>query len=225
MTPNKEDYLKTIYQLGGQDGLVNNKTLSEHLSIAPASVTEMLNKMAKQGLVETIPYKGCRLTVLGLQSCIDLVRSHRLWEVFLIRHLGYSWSEAHEDAHLLEHSTPERLLERLNRFLNYPQYCPHGEQIPQSDGEHPISLKTLNTLEVGDRAVIRKITEKKEILDYLQQIGLAIGKPITVTAKGALEGSIGFSQEDKNLEVTHLAAESIFVELEDEDIQKSHFLL
>ncbi|MEM5817806.1 MAG: metal-dependent transcriptional regulator, partial [Desulfitobacterium hafniense] len=95
MTPNKEDYLKAIYKLGGLERLVSNKRIAEALQIAPASVTEMLGKMKRECLIHYEPYKGSRLTDEGMRTAISLVRGHRLWEVFLMRHLGYSWSEAH----------------------------------------------------------------------------------------------------------------------------------
>ena len=103
MTPNKEDYLKAIYKLGGMEEQVSNKQIAESLQIAPASVTEMLGKLKREGLIHYEPYKGSRLTDAGMRIAITLVRGHRLWEVFLMRHLGYSWSEAHEDAELLDY--------------------------------------------------------------------------------------------------------------------------
>ena len=88
MTPNKEDYLKALYKLGGAEELVGNKEIAVHLNVAPASVSEMLGKLSREELIEYVPYKGSRLTNKGLQIALALVRGHRLWEVFLIRHLG-----------------------------------------------------------------------------------------------------------------------------------------
>lgn len=213
MTHNKEDYLKAIYKFGGTEGLASNKEIAEELKIAPASVTEMLGKLKREGLIHYEPYKGSRLTSEGIRAAISLVRGHRLWEVFLMRHLGYSWSEAHEDAELLEHITPARLTERMDTFLNYPSYCPHGSSIPQPDGQiNPIPLQTLNLLPVGVPSHIRRVTEEKELLDYLQEIGIKIGDSIRIIEIAAYEGPITLELEDRRVQISYKAACQIFVD-------------
>ncbi len=212
MTPNKEDYLKELYKLGGSEHLVNNKQMSQVLEVAPASVSEMLNKLSQEGLLVIEPYKGSRLTQDGLRIAISLLRGHRLWEVFLIRHLGYTWSEAHEDAELLEHISPSRLTDRLDRFLNYPEYCPHGSVIPKSDGqtnEDPLIL--LADLKTGDTSKIKKVLEEKEFLDYLQSQGIEIGTQFTVLAVGDYEGPFTLSLGEKTIQISYKAACQIFV--------------
>lgn len=101
----------------------------------------MLGKLSRDEIIHYEAYKGSRLTTVGTQTAISLVRGHRLWEVFLMRHLGYSWSEAHEDAELLEHVTIARLTARLDKFHNHPAYCPHGSIIPALDRQMgPLTL-------------------------------------------------------------------------------------
>lgn len=213
MTPNKEDYLKEIYKLGGAEGLISNKQIAETLKIAPASVTEMLGKLSRDRLIQYEAYKGSRLTQLGMQAALPLVRGHRLWEVFLIRHLGYSWSEAHEDAELLEHVTPPRLTERLDRFLNYPAYCPHGSAIPQIGGQvESIPLRTLDRLSEGETSHIRRVTEEKELMDYLQALGVKIGSAVTVVAIGAYEGPLMLTLDRKQMQLSYKAACQIYVD-------------
>lgn len=213
MTPNKEDYLKALYKLGGMERLVNNKDIAKALQIAPASVTEMLGKLSREGLIHYEAYKGSRLTAQGMRIAISLVRGHRLWEVFLMRHLGYSWSEAHEDAELLEHITPARLVERLDRFLNYPAYCPHGSAIPQPDGQiSGAALQPLNVLSVGESAHIRRVSEEKELLDYLQQAGIAIGSAVRIVAVGDYEGPLTLDLEGKRVSISYKAACQIYVD-------------
>ena len=115
MTLNKEDYLKQIYHLGGREKCVANKEMAESLQItSPFSLVEMIKKLSADGLVTYTAYKGVQLTDTGTKIAISMMRSHRLWEVFLIRHLNYSWSDAHEDAELLEHIAPDRLITRLD---------------------------------------------------------------------------------------------------------------
>jgi DtxR family Mn-dependent transcriptional regulator len=213
MTPNKEDYLKAIYKLGGMEELVNNKKIADVLQIAPASVTEMLGKLKREGLIHYEAYKGSRLTSEGIQTAISLVRGHRLWEVFLMRHLGCSWSEAHEDAELLEHVTPARLTARLDQFLNYPAYCPHGSAIPHPDGQiDRTPLQTLNLLSIGEISHIRRVTEEKELLDYLQESGITIGSEVRIAEIGAYEGPLSLDLEGKRIQISYKAARQIYVD-------------
>ena len=193
--------------------LVSNKQIAEALQIAPASVTEMLGKLKREGLIHYEPYKGSRLTAEGMRAAISLVRGHRLWEVFLMRHLGYSWSEAHEDAELLEHITPSRLTARLDKFLNYPAYCPHGSAIPNPDGQiDSTPLQTLNLLPVGAASHIRRVTEEKELLDYLQENGISIGNSIRITEAAAYEGPLTLDLEGKQIQISYKAACQIYVD-------------
>ena len=213
MTPNKEDYLKEIYKLGGMEEQVSNKQIAESLQIAPASVTEMLGKLKREGLIHYEPYKGSRLTDAGMRIAITLVRGHRLWEVFLMRHLGYSWSEAHEDAELLEHITPSRLTARLDQFLNYPAYCPHGSAIPHPDGQVDLTpLQPLNLLPIGQISHIRRVTEEKELLDYLQASGIIIGSAVRIVETGAYEGPLTLDLEGKQVQISYKAACHIYVD-------------
>lgn len=217
MTQNKEDYLKIIYKLGGLKELVSNKRIADALQIAPASVTEMLGKLKREGLIYYEAYKGSRLTPEGMRVAITLVRGHRLWEVFLMRHLGYSWSEAHEDAELLEHITPSRLTARLDNFLNYPAYCPHGSVIPHTDGQvDHIPLQTLNEVPVGKTSHIRRVTEEKELLDYLQEAGITIGAAVLIVEAGAYEGPLTLELDGKRVQISYKAACQIYV---DETVQ------
>lgn len=217
MTPNKEDYLKAIYKLGGMEELVGNKQIAETLQIAPASVTEMLGKLKREGLIHYEPYKGSRLTSEGIRSAILLVRGHRLWEVFLMRHLGYSWSEAHEDAELLEHITPSRLTARLDQFLNYPAYCPHGSAIPHPDGHiNLIPLQPLIHLSVGTDSHIRRVTEETELLDYLQESGIVIGCSVRIIEAAPYEGPFTLDLEGRRAQISYKAASQIFVDRTEE---------
>lgn len=212
MTPNKEDYLKEIYKLGGSERLIGNKQIAEILKVTPASVTEMLGKLSREGLIQYEPYKGSRLTQEGIKEALSLVRGHRLWEVFLLRHLGYSWSEAHEDAELLEHITPVRLIERLDRFLNYPAYCPHGNTIPRIDVQmDSIPLKTLNQLEKGEDSHIRIVVEEAELLDYLQGLGIEIGSKIRIISVEPYEGPLVLELNGKQIQISYKAACQIYV--------------
>lgn len=212
MTSNKEDYLKVIYEEGGLERAVPNKTISERLGISPASVSEMLAKLENQGLISYEAYKGSRLTEEGTAICIDVVRSHELWEVFLMRHLGYTWREAYEDSHFLEHVTPARMVDRLDAFLNYPQTCPHGALIPQN-GKVPqnMQLMRLSSLCQGESAVIHRVVEDGALLDYVERTGLKIHREIKIISIDDYEGPISFLQDEKTITISFKAATQIFV--------------
>lgn len=214
MTPNKEDYLKEIGKLGGGDNLVSNKQISDVLRISPASVSEMLSKLEKEGFIEYEPYRGIRLTQTGKQQSASLLRSHRLWEVFLLRHLGYSWSEVHEDAELLEHVTSPRLAQRLDDFLNHPDFCPHGSAIPHADGEiRTMPLRKLSQMSVGENSIIRRVSEEKELLDYLQELGVKIGSAFTVRSIGPYEGPVAIELDGQQISLSYKAACHIDVDV------------
>ena len=215
MTSNKEDYLKIIYDAGGFDTYVSNKVISEKLGIAPASVSEMLAKLQHEGLIEYRAYHGSKLSQKGLASCIDVVRGHKLWEVFLVRHLGYTLWEAHEEAHLLEHIASERMLQRLDNFLEHPKTCPHGSLIPQIDDPIPqysFPLKKLCEMEINESARIAQVLEDKKLLDYLERSQVKIGTVIHLVGKDDYEGPVSFEQDGKIISVSYKAATQIFVQ-------------
>lgn len=213
MTSNKEDYLKAIYEEGGLDHYVPNKLIAEKLRVAAPSVSEMLSKLQQSGLIEYRAYHGSRLTQAGLAACVHVVRSHRLWEVFLMRHLGYTWREAHEDAHLLEHIAPERMIDRLDRFLSFPKTCPHGAKIPSkiTDYDNMESMMPLNSLEPGEKALLARIQEDGELLDYLATQGLQVGKEIQMISAADYEGPVTFQQEEQTITISYKAASQVYV--------------
>ena len=217
MSDSRDNYLKIIYE-EADNGIVSNKVIAEKLNVSPSSVSEMLSKLSAKGLVEIIPYKGCKLTESGFELCLDLVRIHRLWEVFLIENLGYTWREAHEDAHLLEHASTDRMIERLDKFLNYPKNCPHGSVIPQKNRFElkAHTLTKLSNLNKDEKAIISKIDEDGVLLDYLWDLGIKIGKPIKIISKEAYEGSIKLIQEGKEISISYKAAKQIYTEKEKE---------
>ena len=221
MNDSRGNYLKAIYEecKSNPDRIATNRALAEKLNVSPASISEMISKFTELGLTENIPYKGFKLTQIGIKECVKIIRSHRLWEVFLIKCLNYTWSEAHEDAHLLEHATTERMINRLDEFLNYPEYCPHGCKIPKLENyskeeyESVIedALITLNMLNVNSKGIISKIIEDSKLLDYLWDLGLEIGKEVCIIAKGDYEGPITLIQDGKEFSISYKATTQIFV--------------
>lgn len=191
MTPNREDYLKIILELGGDTTKVNNKQIVSSLDVSAASVSEMISKLVKEELVEHSPYQGVQLTASGLQKASSLIRKHRLWEVFLVEHLDYSWNEVHDDAEVLEHVTSEHLADHLENYLNHPEHCPHGGSIPKKEEVvHEERRQTLESYPVGTKVRIARVLDEKELLDYLVTIDLNINEEYEIVDIAAYELSL-----------------------------------
>lgn len=214
MTPNREDYLKLILELGGDQAIVNNKQIVSGLNVSAASVSEMITKLVKEDLITHTPYQGVQLTETGLTKASALIRRHRLWEVFLAKHLNFSWNEVHDDAEVLEHVTSEKLAERLEIFLDHPKYCPHGGMIPEEN--HPVRekrRKTLSEYTVGQKIQIARVIDERELLDYLVSIDLNIGERFEIADIAAYEGPVTLTNAQKQIAVSYKAASTIFVDL------------
>ncbi|MDT2596840.1 metal-dependent transcriptional regulator [Enterococcus dongliensis] len=213
MTPNREDYLKLILELGGDKEKVSNKKIVAGLSISGASVSEMINKLVKEKLVEHSPYQGVQLTPTGLEKASTLVRKHRLWEVFLVDHLGYSWNEVHDEAEVLEHVTSSQLEQKLDNYLNHPVFCPHGGMIPQQGQTvHENDRQTLINYPEGTNVRIARVLDEKDLLDYLMDLGVNIHEEYTITSIAAYEGPITLQNEQKEVAISYKAASTIFVD-------------
>ncbi|RBR94139.1 metal-dependent transcriptional regulator [Enterococcus faecalis] len=213
MTPNREDYLKLIFELGGDEVKVNNKQIVSGLDVSAASVSEMISKLVKEDLVEHSPYQGVQLTEKGLKKASTLIRKHRIWEVFLVEHLNYTWNDVHEEAEVLEHVTSQTLVNRLADYLNHPEFCPHGGVIPEDNQPiHKEKRQTLTDYPVGTKIRIARVLDEKELLDYLVSIDLNIQEEYTIKEIAAYEGPITIYNENKELSVSFKAANTIFVE-------------
>ena len=213
MTPNREDYLKIILELGGDTTKVNNKQIVSSLDVSAASVSEMISKLVKEELVEHSPYQGVQLTASGLQKASSLIRKHRLWELFLVEHLDYSWNEVHDDAEVLEHVTSEHLADHLENYLNHPEHCPHGGSIPKKEEVvHEERRQTLESYPVGTKVRIARVLDEKELLDYLVTIDLNINEEYEIVDIAAYEGPITIQNDRKKIPVSFKAASTIFVD-------------
>lgn len=213
MTPNREDYLKLILELGGDQSKINNKQIVSGLDVSAASVSEMINKLVKENLVEHTPYQDVHLTDKGLEKASSLVRRHRLWEVFLVEHLKYSWNEVHDDAEVLEHVTSETLAHHLNEYLEHPKHCPHGGMIPKENQlVHEKKREKLTDYPVGTKVRIARVLDERELLDYLVDINVSINEEYTITDVAAYEGPITIQTQAKSVQVSYKAASTIFVD-------------
>lgn len=212
MSPNREDYIKTIFNQNEKKLKLNNKRLAELLNVSPASTSEMVRKLIESGHVERSNEKGLTLTSKGRAEAEVLVQKHRLWEVFLVEYLGYSWTEVHDDAEILEHSTSDKLARRLNHFLDYPKACPHGEVIYGNVSNYDDQTIAMSELEVGDKAKVVRVRDTAELLEYLEMINLNLEDVFVVENKLPYEGPYVLKIGDKELEVSERASHDIYVE-------------
>ena len=190
------DYLKAVWVIAGT-GAASTKDISEQLSVAPASVTNMLRRLQDMGLVEYERYRGASLTERGREEALRLVRQHRLIETFLMKHLGYSWQDVHEEAERLEHAVSDEFTERLAELLGHPDRDPHGDLIPAADGTFaPERSKPLSETEAGQRVHIIKVSdESASALNYLGERGLVPGRVLSVKEVRSLDGVVTVEDE------------------------------
>lgn len=188
LSPAMEDYLKAIYAVARDQGKVNTQALADRLDVSPASVTNMLKRLAECKLVIYAPYRGVELTETGRKIAMEMIRHHRLLELYLTQALGYSWDEVHAEAELLEHFISEKLEARIDEALGFPSLDPHGAPIPTLEGEIRLSPTGLLAQQTPNTTgeVIQVIDTQAEVLRELAEVGIFPG--VTVTVLGMPEG-------------------------------------
>jgi len=224
-SPAIQDYLKAIYVLHQEHGQATTSLLAEHLRFAPASVTGMLQKLAQLDLVSYTPYHGVALTDRGQRVALEVLRHHRLLELFLVRELGYSWEEVHVEAEVLEHVISETLEARIAARLGHPTADPHGDPIPSADGTLPVSTcQPLPHLSVGTTGRITRVTDQHpDRLRYMADLGLVPGAIITVQARAPFDGplTLGIGDAIHHLDI-RMARAILVQEVEiEEDISQT----
>ena len=211
-----EDYLKSIYRLQEGGGKVSTSSLSDWLGVSAPSVTEMIKKLADEGILTHTPYKGVELTAEGRKKALKILRRHRLWELFLVEVLKYPWHEIHEEADLLEHSTSETLERRLDEALGFPRMDPHGDAIPSSEGaiEHH-RYKSLAQVEPGAAVTVARVNDSNsQVLQYVSRLGISLNRKIKVKERVAFDGSLRVEIGKRVQFVSAKLASNIFVEEE-----------
>jgi DtxR family Mn-dependent transcriptional regulator len=187
-----EDFLKAVYMLQQEQDRVQTSTLAETLKITAPSTTEMAKKLAKARLIEHEPYHGMRLTPAGERIALEIIRHHRLVELFLVRALDYTWDEVHEEAERLEHAISERLAHRMAEFLGNPRYDPHGDPIPSPEGDvYPRDLTPLAEWPLEQPGLVASVRDQSpDMLRYLSQKGLVVGVQVQVIARDPFDGPV-----------------------------------
>jgi DtxR family Mn-dependent transcriptional regulator len=213
-SPAIEDYLKTVYaHTEWQPDPITPSVLAGKLGVAPSSVTEMVKKMAAQGLIQHVPYGPLRLTDAGRLQALAVVRRHRLIETWLVREMGYGWDEVHDEAEILEHALSDRLLEAIDARLGRPARDPHGDAIPGADGivaTEPFAL--LADAPVGHAGRVLRISDRDPaILRDLDDAGLGPGIEIEVTDASAETVRLRLAEGAASASIPRPAAEAIWV--------------
>lgn len=188
----KENYLKAIFHLQSQDGVVTTNELADELQTRAASVTDMLKKLKEQKLLIYERYKGFKLSAEGRKVAIQIIRKHRLWEYFLVEKLQFGWDEVHEIAEELEHISSKKLIDRLDEYLGFPKSDPHGDPIPDSNGKFErVEQVSLLDLPMNQWAEISGVTNQStEILELLSHKNLSIGTKLEVKKKFSFDNSL-----------------------------------
>ncbi len=194
MSQSEQDYLKAIYHLAQRGGgpRVGTVVLAQWLAVSPASVTNMMKKLADQGLVSHRPYQGVVLTEAGEKVTLELLRHHRLLETYLRERLGVPWDQVHAEADRLEHALSEDLEERLDAILGHPTTDPHGAPIPTKDGRIAARATTrLWQARPGSSVMVAEVEdEDAALLKHLADLGLVPGARVEVLAKGPFDGPL-----------------------------------
>ncbi|GKQ43208.1 Cro/Cl family transcriptional regulator [Companilactobacillus sp. RD055328] len=210
MSPNKENYLKVVYELTLDFRKVNNKNIALIMNVSAASVTEMLSSLAEDGLIDHKPYNEITLTKAGQKVARELVKRHRIWEVFLSKKLNYEIDTLHEISDQLEHTADADLIERLNEFLNFPIRCPHGGLVPGNVKKRTDDDTPLTDYDIGAIKKIHRVVDNHEFLKKFKTTGLTIGEEIKIIDKNEKE-IIVESTEDGAVKIPLADANFIFL--------------
>ena len=215
MTTAEENYLKAIYHLS-EDGKksVSTNDVAREMKTKPASVSDMLRKLGEKEMIEYRKYYGVHITEEGKRMALQTVRKHRIWEVFLVDKLNFAWDEVHEVAEELEHIQSPLLIQRLDAYLNYPKFDPHGDPIPDEFGDVKAKPRVaLNEMEIDQMGQIVAVKDSSAaFLKYLDKVGAYIGARIKVLDKVEFDGSIEILvDQKKNLFMSKEVAVNILI--------------
>ena len=191
-TTSEENYIKRIYHLQQETGLVNTNSLAAEMQTRPASVTDMLKKLKGKKLLQYEKYKGFKLNEAGKKAALDVVRKHRLWEYFLVEHLKFDWDKIHPIAEELEHISSDELVQRLDNFLGNPLFDPHGDPIPDKNGKITvIKQQSLTGIPFKKNVTVSSVRNQTEqMLDMLRHYNIALGTQLMVLKRFEFDGSL-----------------------------------
>jgi DtxR family Mn-dependent transcriptional regulator len=211
----KENYLKTLYILGHEtESKVSTLAIANRLGISNAATSEMAKKLGEFGLVKHVKYKGVQLTKKGEKTALEVIRRHRLWELFLMETLELSWNEIHEEAEKLEHNSSDNLIEQIENYLDFPKFDPHGDPIPDSNGKLPEMPENvmLKDAEVGKQYRIVRVNHRhKELVDYFLKLKMKLNQKIELIDRLAFDHSVSVKLNGSTHTFSEKIAEMLYV--------------
>lgn len=214
VTLSEENYLKAIYHLGKQGSLaVSTNAIAEQMETKASSVTDMIKKLADKNLANYVKYQGVSLTKEGRLAAASVVRKHRLWEVLLVEKLNFSWDEVHEVAEQLEHIKSEKLINELDAFLNYPEEDPHGDPIPDKDGNiKKVEKILLSQIDENQSCICVGVKNSStDFLQYLDKHQIALGTKIQIISKEKFDESMTIKVNNALINISKTVSNNIYI--------------
>lgn len=214
-TISKENYLKAIFNYNAlMNDTASTSQMANELSVSNSAISDMAKKLSLDGLVTYEKYKGMELTSKGEKIALQVIRRHRLWELFLMKILGLAWSEIHDEAENLEHHTSDFLIDKIDEYLGYPEFDPHGHPIPRKNGTLPESseIMPLYDCEIGiNYEFIRVDDRDNSLIDYLTKVGLLLNTKLIIRDRLAFDESLTVEFNNKSFPFSKKISKSIFV--------------
>lgn len=213
MNKTKEDYLKLIYKLSIEtnDEFIKTKEIANTFSYTDQSVNEMIKKLKDDEYLDFVPYKGVVLTRKGKEEALRVTKIHRIWEVFLVEKLGFSWKEVHREAEILEHATTEKVANALYKYLGEPSHCTHGSPIPNVNNDLPnFSKESLYDSKVGDKFKLTRVLDDHELLNYLEEKNITLNDTFDVLKVDTFSDTIEIVANHHHHVITKKVAQMMF---------------
>ena len=210
----EENYLKAIFHLqNSYKNGVSTNALAEEMQTKASSVTDMIKRLSEKSLVNYKKYQGVKLSEAGRAAAIEVIRKHRLWEVFLVEKLNFNWDEVHEVAEQLEHIKSEKLTAELDRFLGFPQRDPHGDPIPDSDGNFSVANRVLlSELKTDETGICVGVKDSStEFLQYLDKNNISLGATVKVKQKEDFDQSMLIEMNDNELMISNQISANLYI--------------
>jgi DtxR family Mn-dependent transcriptional regulator len=210
----EENYLKAIYNLSQHESGATASKLSEKLNVKLPTINSMVNKLAEKELVEYQKYKGFILTAKGQKYALEVIRKHRLTELFLVKIMGFGWEEVHDIAEEVEHIKSPAFFEKMDLILSNPKFDPHGTPIPDKEGKLPKNtLKQLSSIEVGKTITFVAVSDSStDFLSYLSRVGLTLYSTIQIIDREVFDGLLKIKTNKQNITLSGQVADKILVE-------------
>lgn len=214
LSQTEENYLKAIYSIGiSNTKSVNTTLIAKKLKTKPSSVTDMIQKLAEKNLINYEKYKGVTLSQSGKKVAVEIVRKHRLWEVFLVNKLNYNWDEVHDMAEQLEHIKSDTLVGRLEAFLDYPKHDPHGDPIPDENGNIALHKKVmLPSVEISSSCILIGVKDSSSsFLKFLDNANIKLGDTLKVISKEDFDNSLLIENKTQTISISNQISQNLFV--------------